>query len=135
MLRQGMYTQASNAQHAEQRLRQAKPQQWMAILHNISLDHSGQRPRGRGGRSAPCNQQSMMAEQEGGEGRTYNVNVGVLGHVDSGKTSLVAALSTILSTAALDKHPQSRERGITLDLGFSSFTVWLESVPCIGTCA
>ena len=35
----------------------------------------------------------------------------------------VAALSTKISTAALDKHPQSKERGITLDLGFSSFTV------------
>ena len=35
----------------------------------------------------------------------------------------VAALSTMLSTAALDKHPQSKERGITLDLGFSSFSV------------
>ena len=35
----------------------------------------------------------------------------------------VAALSTHLSTAALDKNPQSQERGITLDLGFSSFTV------------
>ncbi|GIL85135.1 hypothetical protein Vretifemale_13547, partial [Volvox reticuliferus] len=35
----------------------------------------------------------------------------------------VAALSTRLSTAALDKHPQSKERGITLDLGFSAFTV------------
>ena len=84
--------------------------------------------------------------------RVYNVNVGVLGHVDSGKTSLgkhalcqrklsfckcrpwfghtqshitpaVAALSTTLSTAALDKHPQSKERGITLDLGFSSFAM------------
>mmetsp|Transcript_20110 Transcript_20110/g.55989 ORF Transcript_20110/g.55989 Transcript_20110/m.55989 type:complete len:575 (-) Transcript_20110:259-1983(-) len=55
--------------------------------------------------------------------RVLNVNVGVLGHVDSGKTSLVGALSTSLSTAALDKHPQSKERGITLDLGFSSFTV------------
>ncbi|GMF22092.1 unnamed protein product [Phytophthora fragariaefolia] len=50
-----------------------------------------------------------------------NVNVGVLGHVDCGKTSLVRALSTKLSTAALDKHPQSQQRGITLDLGFSSF--------------
>uniref|UniRef100_M4BU65 Elongation factor Tu, chloroplastic n=1 Tax=Hyaloperonospora arabidopsidis (strain Emoy2) TaxID=559515 RepID=M4BU65_HYAAE len=50
-----------------------------------------------------------------------NVNVGVLGHVDSGKTSLVRALSTHLSTAALDKSPQSQRRGITLDLGFSSF--------------
>jgi selenocysteine-specific elongation factor len=104
--------------------------------------------------------------------RILNINVGVLGHVDSGKTSLgeifdhnvtrlsqdydiisspndetqmrhisalagivedsvisiaiccaVAALSTRLSTAALDKHPQSKERGITLDLGFSSFSV------------
>lgn len=50
-----------------------------------------------------------------------NVNVGVLGHVDSGKTHLVKALSTQLSTAALDKHPQSQQRGITLDLGFSAF--------------
>ena len=32
-------------------------------------------------------------------------------------------MSTALSTAALDKHPQSKERGITLDLGFSSFMV------------
>ena len=31
-----------------------------------------------------------------------NVNVGVLGHVDSGKTSLVKALSTLLSTAGTD---------------------------------
>ena len=50
-----------------------------------------------------------------------NVNVGVLGHVDSGKTSLVKTLSTLLSTAALDKSKQSRERGMTLDLGFSCF--------------
>lgn len=118
--------------------------------------------------------------------RRLNVNVGVLGHVDSGKTSLgerlpnlcllstimaligssctryiltdpslamrdhgawrmhttqrpscvrrwhcpshaVAALSTRLSTAALDKNPQSKERGITLDLGFSSFSVRFHS--------
>jgi selenocysteine-specific elongation factor len=55
------------------------------------------------------------------------LNVGVLGHVDSGKTSLCAALSTVLSTAALDKSPQSAERGITLDLQFSAFTLPLES--------
>ena len=52
-----------------------------------------------------------------------NVNIGILGHVDSGKTSLCKALSTQASTAAFDKNPQSQERGITLDLGFSAFYV------------
>ncbi|GIY36448.1 selenocysteine-specific elongation factor [Caerostris darwini] len=52
-----------------------------------------------------------------------NFNVGVLGHIDSGKTSLSKALSTIASTASFDKNPQSQERGITIDLGFSSFSV------------
>lgn len=70
-----------------------------------------------------------------------NFNIGVLGHVDSGKTSLgkilsyrvvvmlhcitifhhficlAKVLSTVASTASFDKHPQSQERGITLDLG------------------
>ncbi|XP_071515573.1 selenocysteine-specific elongation factor [Panulirus ornatus] len=54
---------------------------------------------------------------------TLNFNIGVLGHVDSGKTSLAKALSTVASTASFDKNPQSKERGITLDLGFSSFVV------------
>lgn len=40
-----------------------------------------------------------------------------------GKTSLAKALSTMASTAAFDKNPQSQERGITLDLGFSSFSM------------
>ena len=52
-----------------------------------------------------------------------NFNLGVLVHVDSGKTTLVKALSSIASTACFDKNPQSKERGITLDLGFSSFSV------------
>ncbi|CAL8102907.1 unnamed protein product [Calicophoron daubneyi] len=55
--------------------------------------------------------------------RILNINVGVLGHVDSGKTSLAKALSTVASTSAFDKNPQSKKRGITLDLGFSSFFV------------
>lgn len=46
--------------------------------------------------------------------------------------SLVKALSTHLSTASLDKNPQSKERGITLDLGFSSFVNTLpEFEQCI----
>jgi len=55
--------------------------------------------------------------------KILNINIGVLGHIDSGKTSLCRALSTVTSTASLDKSPQSKERGITLDLGFSAFVV------------
>ena len=51
----------------------------------------------------------------------------MLGHIDSGKTSLCKALSTIASTAGFDKNPQSKERGITLDLGFSAFVVKIPS--------
>lgn len=50
-----------------------------------------------------------------------NINIGLLGHVDSGKTSLSRALSSISSTASFDRNPQSQQRGITLDLGFSAF--------------
>ena len=59
-------------------------------------------------------------EEEEEEEVIPNVNIGVLGHVDSGKTALVRSISEQISTAALDKHPQSKERGITLDLGFSA---------------
>ena len=52
-----------------------------------------------------------------------NINVGILGHVDSGKTSLAKALSEVAGTAAFDKNPQSQERGITIDLGFSAIIV------------
>ena len=62
-----------------------------------------------------------------GAQKTLNFNIGVLGHVDSGKTSLVKAISTTASTACFDKNPASKERGITLDLGFSSFQCPLPS--------
>lgn len=49
------------------------------------------------------------------------VHCGLLGHVDHGKTALAARLSEIVSTAGLDKHPQSKDRGITIDIGFTAF--------------
>lgn len=64
-----------------------------------------------------------MVESDVNPSKLLNINVGVLGHIDSGKTSLCKALSTIASTAGFDKSPQSKERGITLDLGFSAFVV------------
>jgi selenocysteine-specific elongation factor len=49
------------------------------------------------------------------------VHVGLFGHIDHGKTALAARLSEKVSTAGLDKHPQSKDRGITIDIGFTAF--------------
>uniref|UniRef100_A0A0N5AUX1 Tr-type G domain-containing protein n=1 Tax=Syphacia muris TaxID=451379 RepID=A0A0N5AUX1_9BILA len=56
------------------------------------------------------------------------MNIGLLGHVDSGKTSLARALSTLGSTAAFDKHAVTGSlRANTIDLGFSTLTI--DDVP------
>ena len=47
---------------------------------------------------------------------TYTI-VGVIGHIDHGKTSLVAALTGFDT----DTQPEEKRRGITIDLGFASF--------------
>jgi len=51
------------------------------------------------------------------------VHLGLFGHIDSGKTAVAAILSEFISTAGIDAHPQSKERGITIDLGFTSFVL------------
>ena len=51
------------------------------------------------------------------------VHIGLFGHIDSGKTAIAEVLSEIISTAGIDAHPQSKERGITIDLGFTSFVL------------
>ena len=52
-----------------------------------------------------------------------HVNIGTIGHVDHGKTTLTAAITTCLSTAGyaqkadydqIDKAPEEKERGITI---------------------
>ena len=52
-----------------------------------------------------------------------HVNVGTIGHVDHGKTTLTAAITKVLSEAYggtavdfanIDKAPEERERGITI---------------------
>lgn len=63
-----------------------------------------------------------MPADKGAKRNALNVNIGILGHIDSGKTSLCRMLSTITSTASMDKSRESQERGITLDLGFSSMS-------------
>jgi elongation factor Tu len=48
-----------------------------------------------------------------------HVNVGTIGHIDHGKTTLTAAITRVLSTAftafdEIDKAPEEKERGITI---------------------
>lgn len=53
-----------------------------------------------------------------------HVNIGTIGHVDHGKTTLTAAITTVLAQTggaqaqdygAIDKAPEERERGITIN--------------------
>ncbi|HFD2059011.1 TPA: GTP-binding protein, partial [Clostridium perfringens] len=53
-----------------------------------------------------------------------HVNIGTIGHVDHGKTTLTAAITTVLAQAGgaeafkydeIDKAPEEKERGITIN--------------------
>ncbi|MDY0277424.1 MAG: elongation factor Tu [Acholeplasma sp.] len=64
-----------------------------------------------------------MAKQKF-ERKKPHVNIGTIGHVDHGKTTLTAAITTVLAGkglaqkqdyAAIDKAPEERERGITIN--------------------
>ncbi len=53
-----------------------------------------------------------------------HVNIGTIGHIDHGKTTLTAAICTVLAKsgkaeamdyASIDKAPEERERGITIN--------------------
>ena len=64
-----------------------------------------------------------MAKQKFERTKTH-VNVGTIGHVDHGKTTLTAAITTVLAEqgyakvmdyAAIDKAPEEKERGITIN--------------------
>ncbi|MCZ6739947.1 MAG: GTP-binding protein, partial [Actinobacteria bacterium] len=56
-----------------------------------------------------------------------HVNVGTIGHIDHGKTTLTAAITRVLSARvggdnefmafdSIDKAPEERERGITISI-------------------
>ena len=54
-----------------------------------------------------------------------HVNVGTIGHIDHGKTTLTAAITKVLAESgtnteatsfdAIDKAPEERQRGITIN--------------------
>ena len=64
-----------------------------------------------------------MAKEKFNREKTH-VNIGTIGHVDHGKTTLTAAITTVLASegqakamdyAAIDAAPEEKERGITIN--------------------
>jgi len=64
-----------------------------------------------------------MAKEKFDRSKTH-VNIGTIGHVDHGKTTLTAAITNVLAKsggaeaqdyASIDKAPEERERGITIN--------------------
>ena len=60
-----------------------------------------------------------------------HVNVGTIGHIDHGKTTLTAALTKVLAAGGkgefvpfdqIDKAPEERERGITIATAHVEYT-------------
>jgi len=65
-----------------------------------------------------------MAKQKF-ERKKPHLNVGTIGHIDHGKTTLTSAITRVLSTKGLaewipfdniDKAPEEKQRGITIQL-------------------
>ena len=64
-----------------------------------------------------------MAKETFQRGKPH-LNIGTIGHVDHGKTTLTAAITTVLATDGLaskqdfesiDNAPEEKERGITIN--------------------
>ncbi len=65
--------------------------------------------------------------------RQPEVNVGLVGHVDHGKTSLVKAISGV----STDRHSEEIKRGISIKLGYADASIYkcegCEEPECYGT--
>ena len=67
-----------------------------------------------------------------------HVNIGTIGHVDHGKTTTTAAITSVLSKQGLakfedysniDKAPEERERGITINTAHIEYNTEFEDYP------
>ena len=65
-----------------------------------------------------------------------HLNIGTIGHVDHGKTTLTAAITKVLAEkggaefmdySMIDKAPEERERGITINTSHPIFSVQINS--------
>lgn len=68
-----------------------------------------------------------------------HVNIGTIGHVDHGKTTLTAAITTILSEKGfaqarkydeIDAAPEEKERGITINTAHVEYQTELSLCAC-----
>ncbi len=79
------------------------------------------------------------------ERKKPHVNVGTIGHVDHGKTTLTAAITKTLADRGLaeakkfdeiDKAPEERERGITIAISHVEYETdkrHYAHIDCLGT--
>ena len=68
-----------------------------------------------------------------------HINVGTIGHVDHGKTTLTASITKVLSKKGLaetitfdqiDKAPEEKERGITIAIAHVEYNPSLNTAGC-----
>ena len=73
-----------------------------------------------------------MAEKEKFDRSLEHVNIGTIGHVDHGKTTLTAAITKVLALkgdadfmdySSIDKAPEEKARGITINTTPRSVTM------------
>ena len=75
-----------------------------------------------------------MAKQKFDRSKPH-VNIGTIGHVDHGKTTLTAAITKVLSETegcnanfaafdTIDKAPEERQRGITINVAHIEYETW-----------
>ena len=67
-----------------------------------------------------------------------HVNIGTIGHVDHGKTTLTAAITKYLAMqggadytdySSIDKAPEERERGITINTSHVEYETAAPAIP------
>ncbi|MBR1579128.1 MAG: hypothetical protein IJ668_01305, partial [Selenomonadaceae bacterium] len=73
-----------------------------------------------------------MAKQKFDRSKPH-VNIGTIGHIDHGKTTLTAAITKVLAAKNLakfeaydqiDKAPEEKERGITINTAHVEYETW-----------
>src|SRR5690606_23809871 len=94
-------------------------------------------------RKPPAREKHTMAKETFVRNKPH-VNIGTIGHVDHGKTTLTAAITKVLSLKgqadfkgydAIDKAPEERARGITISTAhveYESNTRHYAHVDCPG---